>query len=113
MEATTSTRTSPGHTSPALPSPWPWSACWPAWDRPGRDRASLPPKPCDTCSVIRLLPLAFRNLLRAKRRNALAGGTMALAVAGLVVGGGLVDGIARQLMRSLVAVQTGHVALLI
>src|SRR4051812_41705399 len=62
---------------------------------------------------MRLLGLAFRNLLRAKRRNALAGGTMALGTAALVLGSGLVDGIARQLMRSLVAVQTGHVTLLV
>jgi putative ABC transport system permease protein len=56
-----------------------------------------------------LLQIAFRNLLRARRRNGLAGGTMVLGSAALVLGGGLVDGIARQLTASLVAVQTGHV----
>jgi putative ABC transport system permease protein len=56
-----------------------------------------------------LLRIAFRNLLRARRRNGLAGGTMVLGSAALVLGGGLVDGIARQLTASLVAVQTGHV----
>ena len=55
------------------------------------------------------LRIAFRNLLRARRRNGLAGGTMVLGSAALVLGGGLVDGIARQLTASLVAVQTGHV----
>jgi len=62
---------------------------------------------------MRLLAIAFRNLLRAKRRNALAGGTMALGTAGLVLGGGLVDGIARQLTRNLVAVQTGHLQVVV
>jgi putative ABC transport system permease protein len=57
---------------------------------------------------MRFLGIAFRNLLRAKRRNGLAGGTMALGAAALVLGGGLSDGIAGQLTRSLVAVQTGH-----
>jgi len=56
-----------------------------------------------------LLRIALRNLLRARRRNGLAGGTMVLGSAALVLGGGLVDGIARQLTASLVAVQTGHV----
>ncbi len=57
---------------------------------------------------MRFLAIAFRNLLRAKRRNALAGGTMALGSAALVLGSGLSDGIARQLTANLVAVQTGH-----
>lgn len=56
-----------------------------------------------------LLFVAFRNLRRARRRNALTGGTMALGTAALVLGGGLTDGIARQLTSTLVAVQTGHV----
>src|SRR5262245_16551020 len=51
--------------------------------------------------------------MRAKRRNALAGGTMVLGSAALVLGSGLVDGIAGQLTRSLVAVQTGHLAVLV
>lgn len=55
-----------------------------------------------------LLPIAFRNLLRAKRRNALSGGTMVLGTGALILGSGLSDGIARQLTASLVAVQTGH-----
>jgi putative ABC transport system permease protein len=55
-----------------------------------------------------LLAMAFRNLLRAKRRNALSGGTMAVGAAALVLGGGLSDGIALQLTRNLVTVQTGH-----
>jgi putative ABC transport system permease protein len=62
---------------------------------------------------MRLLRIAFRNLLRAKRRNALAGGTMALGTAALVLGSGLVDGIAAQLTRTLVAVQTGHVQIVV
>jgi putative ABC transport system permease protein len=62
---------------------------------------------------MRLLRIAFRNLLRAKRRNALAGGTMALGTSALVLGSGLVDGISRQLTRTLVAVQTGHVQLVV
>lgn len=57
---------------------------------------------------MRLLGVAFRNLLRARRRNALAGGTMALGTAALILGGGLTDGIARQLTDNLVAVQTGE-----
>ena len=57
---------------------------------------------------MRFLGIAFRNLLRAKRRNGLTGGTMALGTAALVLGGGLSDGIAHQLTKSLVAVQTGH-----
>lgn len=57
---------------------------------------------------IALLKIAFRNLLRAKRRNALSGGSMVLGSAALVLGGGLSDGIARQLTDSLIAVQTGH-----
>lgn len=56
-----------------------------------------------------LLGVAFRNLLRARRRNLLAGGTMVIGAAALVLGSGLSDGIARQLTASLVAVQTGHV----
>lgn len=55
-----------------------------------------------------LLGIAFRNLLRARRRNALAGGTMALGTAALILGSGLSDGIARQLTDNLVAVQTGE-----
>ena len=58
--------------------------------------------------LLRLAAIAFRNLLRAKRRNALSGGTMVLGSAALVLGGGLSDGIARQLTSNLVAVQTGH-----
>ncbi len=55
-----------------------------------------------------LLAIAFRNLLRAKRRTLLSGGTMVLGSGALVLGSGLSDGIARQLTDSLVAVQTGH-----
>jgi putative ABC transport system permease protein len=55
-----------------------------------------------------LLSIAFRNLLRAKRRTLLSGGTMVLGSGALVLGSGLSDGIARQLTDSLVAVQTGH-----
>jgi putative ABC transport system permease protein len=55
-----------------------------------------------------LLRLALRNLLRARRRTLLTGGTMALGTAALVLGSGLADGIARQLVTGLVAVQTGH-----
>lgn len=62
---------------------------------------------------MRLLGIAFRNLLRAKRRNALAGGSMALGAAALVLGNGLSDGIAKQLTASLVAVQTGHVQVVV
>ena len=57
--------------------------------------------------MMRLLAIAFRNLARAKRRNGLSGGTMALGSAALVLGSGLSDGIARQLTDNLVAVQTG------
>jgi putative ABC transport system permease protein len=59
--------------------------------------------------VTALLRVAFLNLLRARRRNALAGGTMALGTAALVLGSGLADGISGQLTRNLVATQTGHV----
>ena len=60
--------------------------------------------------VMRLLGIAFRNLLRARRRrNALAGGTMALGTAALILGSGLSDGIARQLTDNLVSVQTGEI----
>jgi putative ABC transport system permease protein len=62
---------------------------------------------------MRLLRIAFRNLLRAKRRNALSGGTMVLGSAALVLGNGLSDGIARQLTANLVAVQTGHVQVVV
>jgi putative ABC transport system permease protein len=58
--------------------------------------------------VTPLFAIAFRNLLRARRRTLLSGGTMVLGSAALVLGSGLSDGIARQLTRSLVAVQTGH-----
>ncbi|MEO8362479.1 MAG: FtsX-like permease family protein [Vicinamibacteria bacterium] len=58
---------------------------------------------------MKLLGIAFRNLLRARRRNALAGGTMALGTAALILGGGLSDGIARQLTDNLIAVQTGEI----
>ena len=60
-----------------------------------------------------LVSIAFRNLLRARRRNLLSGGTMALGTAALVLGGGLSDGIARQLTASLVAVQTGHLQVVV
>jgi putative ABC transport system permease protein len=63
--------------------------------------------------VTPLLRIAFRNLLRAKRRNALSGGTMVLGSAALVLGSGLSDGIARQLTANLVAVQTGHVQVVV
>jgi putative ABC transport system permease protein len=62
---------------------------------------------------MRLLAIAFRNLSRARRRNALSGGTMVLGSAALVLGNGLSDGIARQLTSSLVAVQTGHLQLVV
>lgn len=58
--------------------------------------------------MLTLARIAFRNLLRAKRRSLLSGGTMALGTAALVLGNGLADGIARQLTANLVAVQTGH-----
>jgi len=60
-----------------------------------------------------LFSLAFRNLFRSKRRNALSGGTMVLGSAALVLGSGLSDGIARQLTRNLVSVQTGHLQLVV
>src|SRR5262249_32215651 len=60
-----------------------------------------------------LLPIAFRNLLRAKRRTLLTGGTMVLGSAALVLGSGLSDGIARQLTESLVAVQTGRLQVVV
>jgi putative ABC transport system permease protein len=60
-----------------------------------------------------LLPIAFRNLLRAKRRTLLTGGTMVLGSAALVLGSGLSDGIARQLTGSLVAVQTGQLQVVV
>jgi len=63
--------------------------------------------------TLRLLAIAFRNLLRAKRRNALAGGSMALGTAALVVSSGLADGITRQLSDNLVAVQTGHLQVVV
>lgn len=62
---------------------------------------------------MRLLAIAFRNLLRAKRRNGLSGGTMVLGSAALVLGSGLSDGIARQLTANLVAVQTGHLQVVV
>jgi putative ABC transport system permease protein len=63
--------------------------------------------------TLRLLGIAFRNLLRAKRRNALAGGSMALGAAALVLASGLADGISRQLSDNLVAVQTGHLQVVV
>jgi putative ABC transport system permease protein len=63
--------------------------------------------------LIALLPIAFRNLLRARRRTLLSGGTMALGTAALVLGSGLSDGIARQLTDNLVAVQTGHLQVVV
>lgn len=55
-----------------------------------------------------LLRLALRNLLRARRRTLLTGGTMALGTAALVLGSGVADGISRQLVSGLVRTQTGH-----
>jgi putative ABC transport system permease protein len=63
--------------------------------------------------TLRFLGIAFRNLLRAKRRNALAGGSMALGTAALVLAAGLADGISRQLSDNLVAVQTGHLQVVV
>ncbi len=63
--------------------------------------------------TVRLLGIAFRNLLRAKRRNALAGGSMGLGTAALVLASGLADGISRQLSDNLVAVQTGHLQVVV
>ena len=63
--------------------------------------------------TLRLLGIAFRSLLRAKRRNALAGGSMALGTAALVLASGLADGISRQLSDNLVAVQTGHLQVVV
>jgi len=61
----------------------------------------------------RLLSIAFRNLFRARRRNALAGGSMALGTAALVIASSLADGITRQLSDNLVAVQTGHLQVVV
>jgi putative ABC transport system permease protein len=58
--------------------------------------------------VIPLLRLALRNLLRARRRTLLTGGTMALGTAALVLGSGVADGISKQLVSGLVRSQTGH-----
>src|SRR5512136_2941313 len=63
--------------------------------------------------TLRLLAIAFRNLLRAKRRNALAGGSMALGTAALVLAAGLADGITRQLSDNLVSIQTGHLQVVV
>jgi putative ABC transport system permease protein len=63
--------------------------------------------------TLRLLAIAFRNLLRARRRNALAGGSMALGTAALVIASGLADGITRQLSDNLVAIQTGHLQVVV
>jgi ABC-type lipoprotein release transport system permease subunit len=63
--------------------------------------------------MLSLLRIAFRNLLRARRRNLLSGGTMALGSAALVLGNGLSDGIAHQLTTNLVAVQSGHVQVVV
>jgi putative ABC transport system permease protein len=63
--------------------------------------------------TLRLLAIAFRNLLRARRRNALAGGSMALGTAALVFASGLADGITRQLSDNLVAIQTGHLQVVV
>jgi putative ABC transport system permease protein len=63
--------------------------------------------------TLRLLAIAFRNLLRAKRRNALAGGSMALGTAALVLAAGMADGITRQLSDNLIAVQTGHLQVVV
>ncbi len=63
--------------------------------------------------ILRLLALALRNLFRAKRRNALAGGSMALGTAALVIASGLADGITRQLSTNLVAIQTGHLQVVV
>ncbi len=63
--------------------------------------------------TLRLLALALRNLLRSRRRNALAGGSMAVGTAALVIASGLADGITRQLSDNLVAVQTGHLQVVV
>jgi putative ABC transport system permease protein len=63
--------------------------------------------------TLRLLALAIRNLLRARRRNALAGGSMAVGTAALVIASGLADGITRQLSQNLVAIQTGHLQVVV
>jgi putative ABC transport system permease protein len=63
--------------------------------------------------TFRLVSIAFRNLFRAKRRNALAGGSMALGAAALVIASSLADGITRQLSDNLVAVQTGHLQVVV
>jgi ABC-type lipoprotein release transport system permease subunit len=63
--------------------------------------------------TLRLLAIAFRNLRRAKRRNLLAGGSMALGTAALVFASGFADGITRQLSRNLIAVQTGHLQVVV
>ncbi len=63
--------------------------------------------------MLPLVSVAFRSLLRAKRRNALSGGTMVLGCAAMILGGGLSDGIARQLTANLVAVQTGHLQVVV
>jgi ABC-type lipoprotein release transport system permease subunit len=64
-------------------------------------------------TAMRLVAIAFRNLLRSRRRNALSGGTMALGTAALVLGSGLTDGISRQLTSNLVATQTGHLQVVV
>lgn len=61
----------------------------------------------------RLLAIGFRNLLGAKRRNLLAGGSLALGTACMVLASGLTDGITRQLSDNLVAIQTGHLQIVV
>jgi len=63
--------------------------------------------------TLRLLAIALRNLFRARRRNALAGGSMAIGTAALVVASGLSDGITHQLSDNLIAVQTGHLQVVV
>jgi putative ABC transport system permease protein len=60
-----------------------------------------------------LFGIAVRNLFRARRRNLLSGGTMVLGSGALVLGSGLTDGIERQLTSNLVAVQTGHLQVVV
>jgi ABC-type lipoprotein release transport system permease subunit len=63
--------------------------------------------------VLRLVVIGSRNLLRARRRNFLAGGSLALGTAAMVFASGLTDGVRRQLSGNLLAIQTGHLQVVV
>jgi putative ABC transport system permease protein len=73
-----------------------------------RDRGRAAPRALSRMPAAALLRLAVRNVERHRARTALVVGAVAFGVAGLILAGGFVQDIFRQLGEALIRSQTGH-----